>query len=46
LFVRAAANAGLSARVVGRQLRAIPDLVLPAVLLQHGRRACVLVRRS
>ena len=46
LFVRAAANAGLAAKVVGRQLTAIPDLVLPAVLLQHGRRACVLVRRS
>src|SRR5688572_17035209 len=44
--VRAAANAGLSAKVVCRPLGAIPDLVLPAVLLQHGQRACVLVRRS
>ena len=35
LFVRAAANVGFSAKVVGRQLAAIPDLVLPAVLLQH-----------
>src|SRR5262245_7368924 len=46
LFLRAAANVGLAAKVVRRPLAAIPDLVLPAVLLQHGRRACVLVRRS
>jgi ATP-binding cassette subfamily C protein LapB len=46
LFVRAAANVGFSAKVVRRPLAAIPDLVLPAVLLQHGRRACVVVRRS
>ena len=45
LFVRAAANAGFSAKVVRRPLAAIPDLVLPAVLLQR-RRACVVVRRS
>jgi ATP-binding cassette subfamily C protein LapB len=46
LFLRAAANVGLAAKVVGRPLAAIPDLVLPAVLLQRGGRACVLVRRS
>jgi ATP-binding cassette subfamily C protein LapB len=46
LFVRAASNVGLAAKVVRRPLAAIPDLVLPAVLLQHGRRACVLVRKS
>src|SRR5215207_2235281 len=44
LFVRAAARAGLSAKVVKRELRALSDLVLPAVLLLQGKQACVLVR--
>jgi ATP-binding cassette subfamily C protein LapB len=46
LFLRAAANVGLAAKVVRRPLASIPDLVLPAVLLEHARRACVLLRRS
>ena len=45
LFVRAAARAGLSARVNKRDLQDIPDMVLPAVLLLNGRDACVLLRR-
>ncbi len=45
LFVRAAARAGLSARVNKRELDDIPDMVLPAVLLLKGRDACVLLRR-
>src|SRR4051794_37246848 len=44
LFVRAAARAGLSAKVVKRELSALSDLLLPAVLLLHGKQACVLVR--
>jgi ATP-binding cassette subfamily C protein LapB len=44
LFIRAAANAGLSARIVRRPIAEIPQLVLPAVLLLKRRRACVLVR--
>jgi ATP-binding cassette subfamily C protein LapB len=46
LLARAAARAGLSAKVVKRDLSQISDLVLPAVLLLHGRQACVLVGRS
>ena len=42
LFVRAAARAGLSARVVRRPLAGISPLVLPAVLLLKGRHACIL----
>lgn len=42
LFVRAAARAGLSARVVKRPLTEISTLVLPAVLLLNGRQACIL----
>ena len=44
LFIRAADRAGLSARVVKRQLGKISNLVLPAVLLLHGGRACILER--
>ena len=44
LFVRAASRAGLSARVVRRELAAISPLVLPCVLLLKGGQACVLVR--
>jgi ATP-binding cassette subfamily C protein LapB len=44
--MRAAARAGLSARIVERPLDRIPDLVLPAVLVTDGGRgACVLVDR-
>lgn len=45
LFPRAAARAGLSARLVRRGLDDIPDLVLPAILLLDEREACVLLRR-
>ncbi|KJK14095.1 ABC transporter [Burkholderiaceae bacterium 16] len=45
LFPRAAARAGLSARLVMRKLDDIPDLVLPAILLLSKSQACVLVRR-
>ncbi len=46
LFIRAAARAGLTARLVKRPLEAIGNLVLPAVLLLKDRRACVLLRRD
>ncbi len=42
LFVRAAARAGLSARVVKRPLGKISALVLPAVLLLKDGQACIL----
>ncbi len=45
LFVRAAVRAGLTARVTSRNLRAIPKMVLPVVLLLKGRDACILMRR-
>ncbi|MGB8274747.1 MAG: type I secretion system permease/ATPase [Alphaproteobacteria bacterium] len=44
LFIRAAARAGLSARIVKRNLREISPLTLPCVLLLEDRRACVLTR--
>ena len=46
LFVRAAARAGLTARVIARPLAEIPSLVLPVVLLLNDRQACVLVARG
>ena len=46
LFVRGAARAGLSARVVRRPLEKISALVLPAVLLLEDRHACVLVSKN
>ncbi|WP_427306296.1 type I secretion system permease/ATPase [Cupriavidus sp. H39] len=47
LFARAAARAGLSARLVRRRLDEIPDRVLPAVLLlDQGQEACLLMRRG
>ncbi len=46
LFIRAAANAGFSARVVKRRLDKIPQLVLPAVLLLEGNRALVLIGKN
>ncbi len=45
LFVRAAARAGLNARVTARKLKKIPDMVLPVVLLLEGKDACILVKR-
>src|SRR4051812_9012057 len=44
LFLRAATRAGISAAVRKRGLETLSDLVLPAVLLLEGRRACVLLR--
>ncbi|MBF0625828.1 MAG: type I secretion system permease/ATPase [Magnetococcales bacterium] len=43
LFVRAAARAGLAARVVRKRLARISPLLLPAVLLLKDRQACLLV---
>jgi ATP-binding cassette subfamily C protein LapB len=43
LFARAAGRAGLSARVLRRPLDKIDSLLLPAVLLLHGERACILL---
>ncbi|MTI15317.1 type I secretion system permease/ATPase [Sansalvadorimonas verongulae] len=42
LFIRAAERGGFSARLVKTPLRRISPLVLPAVLLLKGRKACVL----
>ena len=44
LFLRAAERAGLSSRLVSRQLSEIPRHALPVVLLLHGRSAGVLWR--
>ncbi len=44
LFLRAAARADLSARIVKRDLDDVSDLSLPAVLLLGDSKACVLVR--
>ncbi len=44
LFVRAAERQGYGARLVRRPLRAISNLLLPAVLLLEGGGACVLTR--
>ena len=44
LFGRAAARAGLTARLTRRPLTKISKLVLPAVLLLRDRRACILTR--
>ena len=43
LFARAAARAGLSGRVVRRDLDAIDDALLPAILLLQGDEACILL---
>jgi ATP-binding cassette subfamily C protein LapB len=42
LFIRAASRTGMSARVVKRQLQKVSNLVLPAILLLHNGRACIL----
>ena len=44
LFLRAAERAGLSSRLVSRQVSEIPRHALPVVLLLHGRSAGVLWR--
>ncbi len=43
LFARAAARAGLSGRVVRRDLDGIDDALLPAILLLQGDEACILL---
>ncbi len=43
LFERAAARAGLSSRIVTRSLQQLQPALLPAVLLLHEERACVLL---
>jgi ATP-binding cassette subfamily C protein LapB len=43
LLPRAAARAQLSARVVKRTIAEIPADLLPAILLLHGERACLLL---
>jgi len=46
LFVRAAANAAFSARIVKRSLDKIPALVLPCVVLLNDNRAAVVVGKT
>jgi ATP-binding cassette subfamily C protein LapB len=43
LFPRAAARAGLSAKLSRRPLERIDTVLLPAVLMLHGEEACVLL---
>lgn len=45
LLPRAAARAGLTARIVRKELGDIASNLLPAILLLHDRRACVLLER-
>ena len=46
LFERAAERAGLTAKVIKRDLAEISPLTLPAVLLLQDRRACLAWRNS
>lgn len=46
LFLRAAWKGGLSAKIVNRKLEAIPELVLPVVLLLKDGQACILVQNN
>ncbi|MEC5216685.1 ATP-binding cassette subfamily C protein LapB [Actimicrobium sp. GrIS 1.19] len=46
LFIRAAARANLSARIVKRPLARISQLTLPAVLLLQDAQACILTHRN
>jgi ATP-binding cassette subfamily C protein LapB len=46
LFLRAAWRGGLSAKIVSRKLDAIPDLVLPVVLLLKDKQACILASKN
>ena len=45
LLPRAAARAGLTARIVRKPLADIGPALLPAILLLHDRKACVLLER-
>lgn len=42
LFVRAAARAGMTSRIVKRPIRKISKMILPAVLLLKNNKACIL----
>ncbi len=42
LFSRVAKRAGFASRLVRRDLEALPDLLLPCILVLHGRNACIL----
>ncbi|WP_052263707.1 type I secretion system permease/ATPase [Comamonas thiooxydans] len=44
LLARAAARAQFSTRIVQRSLDAVPQGLLPAILILHGGRACLLLR--
>ena len=44
-FSRAAARANLSARLLRKSINELPDKALPAVILQHGKQACLLLER-
>lgn len=46
LFIRAAARANLSARIIKRSLAEISNLTLPAVLLLQDGDACILLERE
>lgn len=46
LFLRSAASAGFSSRIVKRPLAKIPNLTLPAVLILEENRALILVERQ
>ncbi len=46
MFLRAAERAGLTGRIVKRQLAGIPEFAFPVVLLLADGSACVLVRRT
>ncbi|MEW8044767.1 MAG: type I secretion system permease/ATPase, partial [gamma proteobacterium symbiont of Phacoides pectinatus] len=43
LFVRAAERHGFSARILKRKLTRIDNLLLPAVLILSGKKACILL---
>ena len=45
LLPRAAARAGFTARIVRKPLEAVAPSLLPAILLLHDRRACILLER-
>jgi len=46
LFIRAAKRAGFSSSLIKRPIQEISNLVLPAVLLLHGNRTCILVSKD
>jgi ATP-binding cassette subfamily C protein LapB len=46
LFIRAAENIGLKAKLVKRDIEDISNLVLPAVLLLKANKACLLIKRN